>query len=392
MSLDLETAPKIIDVDTHVVEPYDLWTSRVSVKRYGDLVPHVAWDENAQEDAWYFGDTRICGAAHPAYFSWTDYPPNHPRVLSDADPRNWDAALRLKVMDEYGVQAQVLYPNVAGFGTGRFSALDDPELMLACVRAYNDYLTEWSSVDPQRLLPVTALPFWDLDETIKEMARCADLGHRGAILSLEPEHFGQPHLTHEYWEPLWSAAEEIGYPLNFHIGAGDRKVASDPWDGIGAHAKFASTGVKFFINNAKGVADLIFSGICHRHPNLKFVSVESGIGWIPFALEAMDWQWKNCAVSAEHPEYDLLPSEYFRRQLFGCFWFERDSATHAIEQLGSDCVMFETDFPHPTAQVPGPATTAVEPQQYLADVFGHLPAETSRKIVHDNAARLYRIG
>ena len=71
------------------------------------------------------------------------------------------------------------------------------------------------------------------------------------------------------------------------------------------------------------IANLITGGVCHRFPNLKFVSVESGVGWIPFALEHLDWQWKNCGVPQEHPEYDLLPSEYFMRQMYGCFWFER---------------------------------------------------------------------
>ena len=70
------------------------------------------------------------------------------------------------------------------------------------------------------------------------------------------------------------------------------------------------------------LADLIFGGVCHRFPELKFVSVESGVGWLPFILEGFDWQWRNSGIWREHPEYELLPSEYFRRQIYGCFWFE----------------------------------------------------------------------
>ena len=73
------------------------------------------------------------------------------------------------------------------------------------------------------------------------------------------------------------------------------------------------------------IADLIFGGVCHRFPDLKLVSVESGVGWIPAALETFDWQWRNGGVRDEHPEYDLLPSEYFRRQIYGCFWFEQQA-------------------------------------------------------------------
>jgi len=119
--------------------------------------------------------------------------------------------------------------------------------------------------------------------------------------------------------------------------------------------------------------------------------VESGIGWIPFALAALDWQWQNCGVPAEHPEYDLLPSEYFRRQIYGCFWFERDTALTAIEQLGADNVLYETDFPHPTSMSPGPASIAERPDDFVRAVFADLPLETTRKILHDNAARIYHL-
>ena len=92
---------------------------------------------------------------------------------------------------------------------------------------------------------------------------------------------------------------------------------------------------------------LLFGGVCARFPELMMVSVESGVGWLPALLETFDWQWGNSGVVAEHPEYDLLPSEYFRRQIYGCFWFERQSAIDAIVRY-PDNFLYETDFPHPT--------------------------------------------
>jgi predicted TIM-barrel fold metal-dependent hydrolase len=121
------------------------------------------------------------------------------------------------------------------------------------------------------------------------------------------------------------------------------------------------------------------------------VSVESGVGWVPFALEHLDWQWLNCGVPREHPEYDLLPSEYFKRQMFGCFWFERASVRSAIDQMGPDWVLYESDFPHPTSMAPGPATAAVEPREYIARELGDLSPAVLRKILHDNAATLYHL-
>src|SRR4051794_4558345 len=80
---------KIIDTDTHVIEPYDLWTSRISTQKYGDLVPHVKWDQEKEEDAWYFGDKRTGAAAASAMAGWHEYPPNHPRRLGDVNPATW---------------------------------------------------------------------------------------------------------------------------------------------------------------------------------------------------------------------------------------------------------------------------------------------------------------
>jgi predicted TIM-barrel fold metal-dependent hydrolase len=120
------------------------------------------------------------------------------------------------------------------------------------------------------------------------------------------------------------------------------------------------------------------------------VSVESGVGWIPAALETFDWQWRNGGVRDEHPEYDLLPSEYFRRQIYGCFWFERNTALDAIEDY-ADNLLFETDYPHPTCQHPGPRSPAQRPRDYAEALLADVDDDVVRKILHDNAAALYRL-
>src|SRR5690606_18569675 len=102
----------IIDTDTHVVEPPDLWTSRVSAK-WGDLVPHVAWDADKQEAAWWSGSQRLGAVGAPAMAGWPEHPPYHPRRFDDTDPASWDATKRAALMDDYGIRMQILYPNVA---------------------------------------------------------------------------------------------------------------------------------------------------------------------------------------------------------------------------------------------------------------------------------------
>jgi len=381
---------RIIDTDTHIVEPPDLWTSRVS-KKWGDLVPHVKWDEATQEEAWFAGDLRLSSAGAAAMAGWSEYPPAHPRRFADADPASWDATKRLKMMDTYGIHAQLLYPNVAVFDAKSIVSMREPELQVDLFRAYNDFLTEWSSVAPDRYLPVTGVPFWDLEATLKEMDRTAAMGHKSMAFTQDPSYYGLPKLTDRHWDPTWASAQEKGFAINFHIASAGLDFHTLGVPENGEHANYAMMGVNYFMQNARTIAQLIIGGICHRFPKLNFVSVESGIGWIPFALEALDWQWINCGVPKEHPEYDLLPSEYFRRQIYGCWWFERDSANHAFAQIGYDNVMYETDYPHPTSMSPGPATSAVAPPEYLRSAFAGQPVEQMRKVLHDNAARIYRL-
>ena len=379
----------IIDADTHVIEPADLFTSRVSVKKWGDLVPHVRWDESSQEEVWYFGDKPIYAAGLASGARWHEYPPDHPRRLTDSDARNWDPARRLEHMDAYGIHAQVLYPNIGVFQVNEYIGMQaDATLVLECVRAYNDFLVDWCSFAPGRYIPLMTVPFWDLDATMLELVRAHEAGHKGIVFPARMEDFALPALADTHWDPFWAAAQEMGLSINFHIGSGNIPMFGTA---AGRHLGYAWTGTMLFQLNASAIASLIFGGICQRFPQLDFVSVESGVGWIPFLLETMDWQFHNSGVVAHHPEFDLLPSEYFARQIYSCFWFERGSARAAIELLGSEHVLFETDFPHPTGMTPGPASSAKEPRSHLYDVLAGVAERDIRNVLHDNAARLYRL-
>ena len=92
----------------------------------------------------------------------------------------------------------------------------DTDLMLACVRAYNDWLTEWCAADSRRLLPITATPFWDVDACVAEVERCAALGHRGVLFTGEPQHFGLPYLGDRHWDRFYAAVQDAGLPISFH--------------------------------------------------------------------------------------------------------------------------------------------------------------------------------
>jgi len=162
-------------------------------------------------------------------------------------------------------------------------------------------------------------------------------------------------------------------------------------DRVGKHAHFASMGALFSLNNGQVISQIVCGGICHRFPKLNFVSVESGVGWLPFLMASLDYQWKNCGVAREHPEYKLLPSEFIKRQVYGSFWFEVDTMKSAIELIGADNILYETDFPHPTSMSPGPATSAIRPDEFIELAFNGVSHEDTAKILHGNAARIYHL-
>jgi predicted TIM-barrel fold metal-dependent hydrolase len=285
----------------------------------------------------------------------------------------------------------VLYPNLGGFGSGTFLRLKEPALMLECVQAYNDFLVDWTSADPRRLVPVAAMPFWDVQACVREIERAARTGHRAILACSEPQTFGQPRLCDRHWDPFWAAAQEARLPISFHIGSGDLSELIQDRAKIGTRANFARVSATVFMQNANCISDLIFGGVCHRFPELKLVSVESGVGWMTSFLEACDWQWTNAQVRREHPEFDLLPSEYFRRQIYACFWFEEASLQPALELL-ADNLLWETDYPHPTCQHPGQTDGwGQRPRDYAEQALAGVSEPVLRKVLHDNAAALYRL-
>jgi predicted TIM-barrel fold metal-dependent hydrolase len=388
----------VIDADTHVLEPPDLWTSRMSTAKWGDRVPRLVWSDEQNVDLWLSGD-KVVGwgpawAAHAGSDEWYPYQSKSWDDAAKATPAAFDPKERLRLMDDYGVHAQLLYPNVLMFGGGMFlkADSDDANLILECTRAYNDFLTDYATIAPDRFIAIAALPFWDVDASIAEMHRAKEMGHRGVIFPQFPEFQGLPRLSDKHWDRLWGAAQEAEMSINFHIGSGG---ASDPEpfivDEVGRGANAPQATMVFFIDNARTIASLTCGGICHRFPKLVAVSVESGATWVPFVLQALDYAWQNSAARKEHPEY-LLPSEYFRRQLKACFFFEHGAPLDAaIEYLGEDSLFYETDYPHPMSMAPGPTTMSVTPKEYIETTLSHLPRPTLQKLLHDNAASVYHL-
>ena len=388
MSPEVFSDLKVIDTDSHWSEPYDLWTSRAPAK-WRERVPQMV-ERSGKRRWWFDGDIPI---GLPIASSVID--PDGEKITGTAffDMDNevvhrasFDPEARVAMLDHLGIHAQIMYPNVAGFGNQNFLKSPDEALRLLSVEIYNDALAEFQTDTGQRVFGMALLPWWNLDAAVREIERAHANGLRGIVTCTNPEEAGLPDMGTKHWDPIWQTCSDLHMPVNFHIGSSKGNMdffGRAPWPSFGEERKLAVGAANLFMGNARTVGNLIYSGIPERFPDLKFVSVESGVGWLPFFLEMLDHQLTETAPN-ELADLSLLPSEYFRRQFFGCFWFERSTIKPTVDFLGNSCLMFETDFPHPTCLYP-------RDDQSLMDALEGLTSVDIRRILQDNAAELYRI-
>ena len=286
-----------------------------------------------------------------------------------------------------GDPRQICFPNSIGLGgQGISDIVKDPVLRLLRVQIYNDAMAEVQADSGGRLLPMPVLPAWDVDEAVAEAKRVASLDLRGVNITSDPNDVGGPDLANRVWDPLWEVCSELHLPVHFHIGASLTTMTyfgTYPWESQSEDTKLAIGGTLLFIGKARVVTNIILSGMLDRHPALQMVSVESGVGWIPFILEALDYEMSENAPK-DLENMAMLPSEYFKRNLFATFCFEKNNLPNLIESVGADSILFETDFPHPTCLYPKPLET-------VAEKMSTLEPSAQRKILGENAAKLYRL-
>ncbi len=376
----------IIDTDSHLIEPPDLWTSRLPAA-WGDQIMTVRWNEERQTEFWTVNNQWLSPAWMAVQFGYNKYPEG-PARYENCYPGSVEQAGRVKVMDESGVISQVLYPNVAGLNAALFEEMSDQRIAEAHICAYNDYQVDYAAAYPGRFIPMLIVPFWRIEGAVEEIERMTGKGFGGVVMTGAPQLHRLPYIGDPHWDRLWSACLAAGFSVSFHIANGDMRGVlreeSPHLDLPGA--TLARTATWPFLDNGKQITDLLLSGVLVRFPELKFASVESGIGWVPFVLESLDYHYKRATHDIDQlPWGDLLPSDLFRRQVYVNYWFERLQPWH-LEAVGEDNIMFETDFPHPTCLGPADVGEVLE--------FGGLSEVTTEqrdKILWKNAARLYGI-
>jgi predicted TIM-barrel fold metal-dependent hydrolase len=359
--------PRIISVDDHVVEPPDLWTSRLSKTRYGTRVPHVVRDrctlhweggslrhEKGQPDGqwcdWWIYDDLIYPFPRIAAAVGFDEVDVVPTTFDEIRPGAWKQKDRLQDMDANHTDASLCFPNTLPRFCGQtFFERPDKELALDCVRAYNDWvIDEWSGGEGKgRLIPVTIVPLWDATLAGEEIRRCASRGSFAVSFSENPYPLGLPsvHDADRFWDPFFTACEETETTVCLHIGSSSRMPSTSP------DAPFIVSSTLTFSNAMGSMLDYIFSGTLARFPNLKLAYSEGQIGWMPYVLERADKLWAERSDNIFGTSLPERPSSYISGRVWGCL-FDDETGLRNRDRIGMDQICFETDYPHADSTFP----------------------------------------
>jgi predicted TIM-barrel fold metal-dependent hydrolase len=389
---------KIIDGDCHLMEPADVWTSRAPAS-HKDRVPNLRtvdgetlWFLDGQPWIGGLGGNTIAKGTHKT-LGMLSLP------LEEIDDSSWSVKARLALMDSEGILAEVIYPNSIGFASNSFFGIGDIPFRNIVASIYNDYLIDVQNESGDRLLPQAVLPIWDMDLTVKELTRLHEAGIRGFTVTDKPQIVGLPDLNDPYFHPMWSLANEMGTVINFHIGSGlpaapqgegppagvVSGTSSDLyWQSFGPQRRLAVLATQFYMSNVRIIANLCMSDMFDRYPDVKVVSAESGIGWVPFVLEALEYQTDEFITTPEEVSLQKRrPTDYFRSNVYVMSWFER-SGMKVLDDIGVGNVFVMTDVPHPTCLFP-------KAREHFASVTADLDPAVRQRILQDNAAEVYRI-
>ena len=376
---------KIIDCDTHFTEPPDLF-QRNAPAHLKDKMPRVV--EKNGIVRWYVGDkdfgsyggnvvskerNKLLGR-----LSYTNYDLIHPGSFKVKE--------RLEEMDRMGVWGHICFQNGGVTQAGALLGLDK-DLRDTIIRIYNDVCIERMEESGGRIMGMAQLPYWDNKFMLDEARRMIDMGIKGFVLPDRPERAGDSYLgeggvINPVWEEFFDLCNSTGTSMNFHLNSAlDSSTAI--WDNLNFYQTQTVVTMLHTLAISVSMATFMVSGILDKYEDLKLGLIESGIGYMPFVLECLDHQFNEMLV----PEMTGLkkrPKEYFAKNFWVSYWFEKYGPQKMLEEIGYDRVMFETDFPHPTSIYPGIQERAVES-------IGHLDYEKRKMVLSTNAATLFNI-
>ena len=254
-------------------------------------------------------------------------------------PQANDVKTRVADLDNEGIWGEIIYGGLGIWET----LIQDRQLILAASRAQNEWkANEIQGYAPDRLVPTASVPLLDVGEAVAEVEYAAGLGLHAVSLPTSPPS-GQPKWNRgDHWEPLWSAIEETGLVLGFHIGTdNDTNDNASVWSGPGG-------AVLNYVNTTWGgqiaAVQMVSSGALDRHPDLKVLISEGGATWVPFMGDRMNEAYRQHGTFVR-PVLSKLPKEILYRQVYASFQHD-ESAIGAFTALGFTNVCWGSDYPH----------------------------------------------
>ena len=377
-------AAPIISSDSHVLEPGNLWLERLD-KKYRDRAPRIFFDEASGR--YKFGGEGLAPVVYAGLFAANKRDDKLAEQITkaataaqaasekDAPPGGWDPKQRLKDQDIDGVWAEVVYSSLAM----PMFRVEDKDYQHALFRVYNDWLGEFCSYAPQRLIGMAQVPLVDVEEGVKELRRAHKMGLKGCMIFASPP--ADRPFTSRIYDPFWRTAEELSMPVGLHIltghGAPSKRLLSDltPIEFLTGLMSLSDEVVYSF-------TDIVFSGVLERFPKLKLVSAENEVGWIPFWLHMAD-QWWNRYRKSHQNELTMQPSDYFKRQIYATF-LEDPIGVHCAQLplVGFDNLTWGSDYPHGSSTWPNSL-------KVIDKIMPGVSQANRQKMLTDNCARLY---
>jgi len=280
----------------------------------------------------------------------------------------WDPAARLGDQDRDGVAAEIIYPTVGMMLCNH----PDFDYKKACFDAYNRWIADYCSYQPQRLLGCGQTALRTPQEGVADLQAIKALGLRGVMMPGTPalEDYDSP-----IYNPLWEAAIDLQLPLSFHI----LTTRSEPVRG---------PRINSFLSIIRGNQDimgtLIFGGVFERYPQLKVVCAEADAGWVPHYMYRMDHAYKRHRNwLAPDVELSRAPSEYFSENIYTTFqddWV----AFKLANDMNWKRLLWANDFPHSDSTWPWS-------RDMLQQQTRQLSSEQTEAILSTNVADLYQI-
>ena len=366
--------PRIISVDDHVVEPPDLWTSRIPSK-YADRCPRVERDsavfnfeggvfsyekgvKNGSPCDWWLYDDLIYPFPKLSAAAGFENLDVEPVTFDEIRPGSWKQADRLADMDANHVDVSICFPNVLPRFCGQtFLEREDKDLALLCVKAYNDWMIdEWCEGEGKgRLIPLTLIPLWDPVAAAEEVHRCANKGSFAVAFSENPYHLGLPsvHDENNFWDPFFTACQETETVICMHIGSSSKMPSTSP------DAPFSVSSTITFANAMGSMCDYILSGIFVRFPKLRIAYAEGQVGWMPYVVERMDKIWEERGDASFGIDLPNPPSSYIPNHIWGCI-FDDEIGLKNRDIIGMNQICFEVDFPHADTTFPNTLKVATK--------------------------------